>query len=415
MPGSIDWPSLAEETAARVAPVWQEVDRRVLANTARVLAAFQECRVSEYHFHGSTGYGYGDAGRNTLEAVFARVFAAERALVHPSIVSGTHALAITLLGLLTPGEELLSPYGAPYDTLEGVIGRSGGPPGSLSSLGISYRQVDPLPDGTPDWTAIEQAVNARTGVVLLQRSGGYSARPALDLAAVGELTAFVRRCKKVQLAVVVDNCYGEFVEAAEPLAVGADLIAGSLIKNPGGGLAPAGGYVAGRAGLVERAAARLTAPGLGGAVGPAPGGWRLHFQGLFQAPHAVGEALKGAVFTACLAQALGLVSRPAWDTPRTDIIQAVDLGRPELVQAFCRGLQSHSPVDAHVVPEPGPLAGYGGPVIMAAGTFVQGASLELTADAPFRPPYTVYLQGGLALAHVRLAVQGALQAVLELL
>lgn len=410
----VDWQTLGEETAARVAPAWLKVDQLVLANTARVLAAFRECRVAEFHFHGSTGYGYGDEGRRTLEAVFARIFEAERALVHPSIVSGTHALAVALLGLLTPGDELLSPFGAPYDTMEGIIGEQGGPPGSLASLGVSYRQVDPRPDGNPDWPAIEGAVNARTSVVLLQRSGGYSDRPPLNLASLGELIGALRRHKS-QLIFVVDNCYGEFVETAEPLVVGADLVAGSLIKNPGGGLAPTGGYVAGRADLVERVAARLTAPGLGGAVGPYPPGWRLHFQGLFQAPHAVGEALKGAVFAAGMAQSLGLVSRPVWDAPRTDIIQALDLGRPELVRAFCRGLQGASPVDAHVVPEPGSLAGYGGPVIMAAGTFVQGASLELTCDAPFRPPYTVYLQGGLSSAHVRLAVREALEAVCELI
>jgi len=405
VPGPVDWESLAERAVSKAAPAWREVDRLVLANTARVLGAFRECRVSEYHFHGSTGYGYGDEGRRTLEAVFARVFAAERALVHPSIVSGTHALAVALLGILEPGGELLCPFGEPYETMGEVIG-------SLGDLGVSYRQVDPRPDGTPDWTAIAGAVNVRTAAVLLQRSGGYSDRPALSLSSLEELTAFVRRRNK-RLAVVVDNCYGEFVETAEPPAVGADLIAGSLIKNPGGGLAPGGGYVAGRADLVERAAARLTAPGLGGAVGPAPAGWRLHFQGLFQAPHTVGEALKGAIYTACLAESLGLPTRPAWDAPRTDIIQAIDLGRPELVRAFCRSLQEHSPVDASAVPEPAPLAGYPGPVIMAAGTFVQGASLELTADAPFRPPYTVYLQGGLSCAHVRLAVAGALAAVLE--
>jgi cystathionine beta-lyase family protein involved in aluminum resistance len=397
-----------------VAPVWRAVDGLVLANTARVLEAFQACRVSEYHFHATTGYGYGDEGRRTLETVFERVFAAERALVHPSIVSGTHALAVALLGLLTPGQELLSPFGAPYDTLEGVIGAAGGPPGSLASLGVSYRQVEPRPDGTPDWAGIAGAVNSRTAVALLQRSGGYSDRPALSLAALGAVIACLKR-QNSNLVVVVDNCYGEFVEAAEPLSVGADLVVGSLIKNPGGGLAPSGGYVAGRAGLVERSAARLTAPGLLGAVGPSPAGWRLHFQGFFQAPHAVGEALKGAVYAASLAQSLGLVSRPAWDAPRTDIIQAIETSRPDLLRAFCHGLQAASPVDAHAVPEPGPLAGYSGPVIMAAGTFVQGASLELTADGPFRPPYTVYLQGGLSCAHVRLAVENALKAVLELL
>ena len=409
----VDWASLGEETAARVAPVWREVDRVVLANTARVLDAFTSCRVSEHHFRASTGYGYGDAGRTALEAVWSRLCGTEAALVHPSIVSGTHAVALTLLGLLAPGQELLSPFGAPYDTLAAVIGGPDGPAGSLAALGVSYRQVDPGPDGSPDWPAVCDAVGRRTAVVFLQRSGGYSDRPALPLSALRTLIARVRRCKP-DVTVVVDNCYGEFVETAEPTHVGADLIAGSLIKNPGGGLAPGGGYVAGRRELVERVAARLTVPGLGAAVGPAPSGWRLYFQGLFQAPHVVGEALKGAVFTAALARRLGLAVRPEWDAPRTDIIQAIELGRPELLTAFCRGLQSRSPVDAYAVPEPGPLPGYDEPVIMAAGTFIQGASLELTADAPFRPPYTVYLQGGLSCAHVRLAVQEALQAVLAL-
>jgi cystathionine beta-lyase family protein involved in aluminum resistance len=403
---------LADEVEEEMQPRYRAIERRALENHRRVLEAFRACGVSETHLRGSTGYGYGDPAREVLERVFARVFDAEAALVRGQIVSGTHALALCLFGILRAGDELLSVQGPPYETLAPVIGWPRETPGSLRSLGVTYREVALRSDGTVDERALREALTPRTRVVLLTRSCGYRWRPALTVDDVARVTAVVKE-RRPDAVVVVDNCYGEFVEAAEPTAVGADLVAGSLIKNPGGGIAPTGGYVAGRKEYVELASYRLTAPGLGGSVGPTLEWPRLFFQGFFMAPHVVAEALKGAVFTARLFERLGFEVLPRHDQPRGDIVQAVRLGRAEYLQAFCRGLQSASPVDSLARPEPGPLPGYDEPVLMAAGTFVQGASLELTADAPFKEPYVVYVQGGLSKEYVRLGVLAAARAVLD--
>jgi len=407
----VDLAALADAVDDEVRVVYDVIDDIALANHMRVLAAFHAERVSDYHMRGTTGYGYGDTGRETLDRVWARAFGAEAAIVRTQIVSGTHALALGLFGVCRPGDEILS-VGRPYDTLAEVIGLNGASPGSLAALGVTYREVgdDPAAVSPDDLAA---AVGPRTRVLYLQRSRGYAWRRGLDLASMARLIEAVR-ARSPEIIVLVDNCYGEFVEDREPPAVGADLCAGSLIKNPGGGLAPTGGYVAGRADLVELAAGRLTAPGLGAHVGCAPEGYRLLFQGLFQAPHVVAEALKGVVFAARLMERLGFEVMPRWDEmPRSDIVQAIRLGRPERVLAFCRGLQRGSPVDAHVVPEAGPLPGYADGVVMAAGTFVQGASLELSADAPLREPYAVYLQGGLSRHYARLGVLSACRELLE--
>lgn len=400
---------LVTETEIELAPVYAELDLIALENQRRVLRAFQRNRVSEYHFRPSTGYGYGDSGRDTLDKVYADVFGAEDALVRTQIVSGTHALSLCLLSLLKPGDRLVA-LGQPYDTIQTVIGLTGNSPGSLIGSGVSYRGVDFAPDGGVNYEALLQAIDDQTRVLLLQRSRGYHWRKSLGMEAMRDIIDTVRRSHP-GVIVLVDNCYGEFVEREEPTHAGADLACGSLIKNPGGGLAPTGGYIVGRADLVELAAERLTAPGLGREVGPVPGGLRLYYQGLFLAPHFVVQALKGAVFAARLLERLGFVTSPRYNEHRTDIVQAVQLGDPEAVIAFCRAIQAGSPVDAHVTPEAAPLPGYDGGVVMAAGTFVQGASLELTADAPMRPPYTVYLQGGLTKEHAKLGIIEACEAL----
>lgn len=402
---------LALEVETEVQPVYRDIEARAMINHARVLEGFHRARVADYHLKGTTGYGYNDAGREALEAVYSHVFGAETTLVRGQIVSGTHAIAIALFGLLRPGDELLAVQGSPYDTLEELIGKRGNAPGSLKELGVSYRQVELTPEGTLDWQAIDEAIKEKTRVVLVQRSRGYAWRPALTLPELEKLVSFIKS-KSSKALVFVDNCYGELVDTCEPPSLGADLIAGSLIKNPGGGLAPTGGYVAGRRELVEMAANRWTAPGIGAEVGPSLGHQRLLFQGLFLAPHIVAEALKGAVFAARLFHRLGFKVSPAFDEPRADIIQSIALETPERLIAFCRGLQAASPVDAHALPEPNDMPGYEDDVIMAAGTFVQGASLELSADAPLRKPYAVYLQGGLSKEYVRLGVLSAARNVL---
>lgn len=406
-----DLNTLADVVEDEVRVVHAFIDRNALANHARVLRAFHAERVSEFHMRGSTGYGYGDAGRETLDRVWANVFGAEAAFVRPQIVSGTHAVALGLFGACRPGDEMIS-LGRPYDTLAEVIGLCGSTPGSLAEMGVTYRQI-PYQDVGSAPAALAAAIGPRTRVVYLQRSRGYAWRDGLDLAAMERIITAVRE-RRPDIVVMVDNCYGEFVEDREPPAIGADLCAGSLIKNPGGGLVATGGYVAGRTDLVARAAARLTAPGLGTEVGAYPEGYRLLFQGLFLAPHFVAEALKGAAFAGRLLERLGFAVLPRWDTwPRSDIVQAVRLDRPESLLAFCRGLQKGSPVDAHAIPEAGPLPGYEDGVVMAAGTFVQGASLELTADAPMREPYIVYLQGGLSRQYARLGVMDACRELLK--
>ncbi len=408
-----DLDKLAQEVETEIQHVYQQIDEISALNHRRVLQAFHHARVSDFHLKGGTGYGYGEAGRDALEEIYAEVFGGEAALVRGQIVSGTHAIAICLLGVLKPGDELLAVQGEPYDTLEEVIGIRSNSPGSLKSYGIKYRQVDLLPKGNINWQGIEQALNKQTKMVYIQRSRGYAWQPSLTIKEIEELINFIKE-RRPQVIVFVDNCYGEFVEDREPCHVGADLIAGSLIKNPGGGIAPTGGYIVGRKDLVDLAANRWTAPGIGAEVGPTLGVQRLLMQGVFLAPHIVAEALKGAVFTARLFERLGYEVTPRYDEYRSDIIQAIKLGTAEKLIEFCRGLQSASPIDAHVRPVPDGMPGYEDAVIMAAGTFVQGASIELSADGPLREPYAVYVQGGLSKEYVKLGVLSAARALLKL-
>jgi len=398
----------AAEALARVKPLWEQVEELVLRNQARVLAAFQEAGVAEVHFAASTGYGYSDIGREKLEEVFARAFGTEAALVRIQFASGTHAIATGLFAALRPGDRLIAAAGAPYDTLQQVIH---GAPGCLTEWGVTYEEVPLRPDLTVDLAGVARAVQQPDArCLLVQRSRGYSLREPFSVAEIGTI---IRTAKEAnpRITVLVDNCYGEFVEAQEPSHVGADLMCGSLIKNPGGGIAPTGGYVVGRADLVARAAAQLIAPGIGAEVGANLGNNRLLFQGFFLAPHVTGEALKGAQFTAAFFDLLGFGVRPAYNARRSDLVQAVELGSAAGLVAFCQAVQKASPVDAHVRPEPWDMPGYEDPVIMAAGTFVQGSSIELSADGPMRPPYAAYFQGGLTREHVVLA---ALRAANEL-
>ncbi|ADU27501.1 aminotransferase class I/II-fold pyridoxal phosphate-dependent enzyme [Ethanoligenens harbinense] len=402
----------ASEEALRVcAPAFARIERMAAQNSRKVLAAFAANRVSESHFAPSTGYGYGDRGRDTLDAVFAQALGTEDALVRHHFVSGTHAISTALFAVLRPGDVLLSCSGLPYDTLHGVIGLRGEGQGSLKDYGVLYEQIDLLPDGAPDLDAV--AARLRRGkvkVAYLQRSRGYSLRPSLCIDVIAALCETVKRVSPDTL-VVVDNCYGEFVEDREPPEVGADLIIGSLIKNPGGGMADSGGYIAGRHDLVELAGYRLTAPGVGREVGASLGNTRAMFKGLFFAPHVTAQALKTAVFAAALFEQFGFGATPRWDAPRTDIIETIELGNADALVAFCQGLQSGSPIDAFVRPEPWDMPGYDSPVIMAAGAFTLGASIELSADAPLRPPYAVWMQGGLTFETGMLGVQCAAQAL----
>ena len=387
------------------------VDAVAEYNQAKVLAAMQQNRVSAACFAATTGYGYDDMGRDTLEKVYADVFHTEAALVRPQITCGTHALAVALSANLLPGDELLSPVGAPYDTLEEVIGIRPSQC-SLREYGVGYRQVDLLPDGTFDYDGIRAAINDHTKLVTIQRSKGYATRPTFSVRQIGELIAFIKSVKP-GLNVMVDNCYGEFVETMEPSDVGADMTVGSLIKNPGGGLAPIGGYIVGRAECVSRCAYRLSAPGLGQEVGANLGLLPALYQGLFLAPTVVAGALKGAIFAANIYERLGFRVVPDGREPRHDIIQAVELGSAEAMSAFCHGIQAAAPVDSYVMPEPWAMPGYDAEVIMAAGAFVQGSSIELSADGPIRPPYAVYFQGGLTWYHAKLGILLSLQKLVE--
>lgn len=400
-----------EKIVASLDERFEKIDENAECMQLKVVKAMQDNHVSEACLMGSTGYGYNDIGRDTLEAVYASVFHTEDALVRPQIASGTHALAITLAGLLRPGDELLSPVGKPYDTLEEVIGIRESE-GSLAEYGITYRQVELLEDGTFDYDAIRKAINEKTKMVTIQRSKGYLTRPTFSVAQIGELIAF---CKKIKPDVIcmVDNCYGEFVEALEPTDVGADIMAGSLIKNPGGGLAPTGGYVVGKANLVNKIAYRLTSPGLGKEVGATLGVNTTFYQGFFLAPTVVAGALKGAIFAANVYERLGFKCIPNSTESRHDIIQAVQFGTPEGLIAFCKGIQAAAPVDSYVVPEPWAMPGYDSEVIMAAGAFVQGSSIELSADGPLKPPYAAYFQGGLTWAHAKFGILKSLQCVLD--
>ena len=387
-----------------------EIDETAEYNQMKVIKAMQDNRVSDIHFAATTGYGYNDLGRDTLEAVYASVFHTESALVRPNLISGTHALAVALSGNLRPGDELLSPAGKPYDTLEEVIGIREST-GSLKEYGVIYRQTDLLSDGTFDYEAIKKAVNERTKLVTIQRSKGYDTRPTFSVAQIGELISFVKKIKP-DVICMVDNCYGEFVERIEPSDVGADMVVGSLIKNPGGGLAPIGGYIAGRKDCVDRASFRLSAPGLGKEVGASLGLNQAFYQGLFLSPTVVAGALKGAVFAANVYGQLGFDVVPNGSEDRHDIIQAVTFGKPEGVIAFCKGIQAAAPVDSFVTPEPWDMPGYDAPVIMAAGAFVQGSSIELSADGPIKPPYAVYFQGGLTWYHAKLGILKSMQELL---
>ncbi len=395
----------------RLSDRFAEIDRRAEYNQLKVLKALQKNQVSEACLLGTTGYGYNDLGRDTLEAVYADIFHTEDALVRPQITCGTHALALALMSNLRPGDELMSPVGKPYDTLEEVIGIRPSK-GSLAEYGITYRQVDLLPDGSFDYDGIRRAIHEKTRLVTIQRSKGYQTRPTLSVSRIGELIAFVKSVKP-DVICMVDNCYGEFVETVEPSDVGADMVVGSLIKNPGGGLAPIGGYIAGRRECVENAAYRLTSPGLGKEVGASLGVLSDFYQGIFLAPTVTAAALKGAIFAANLYERLGFAVVPDGSESRHDIIQAVTFGTPEGVIAFCQGIQAAAPVDAHVTPEPWDMPGYDAKVIMAAGAFVSGSSIELSADGPIKEPYAVYFQGGLTWPHAKFGILKSLQALLD--
>jgi cystathionine beta-lyase family protein involved in aluminum resistance len=390
---------------------FRKIDETAEYNQVKVLKAMQDNRVDAQCFAGSTGYGYDDVGRDTLERVYASCFGTQSALVRPQLVCGTHALTVALSANLLPGDELLSPVGKPYDTLEEVIGIRDSAC-SLKEYGVSYRQVDLLPDGGFDFDGIRNAINEKTKLVTIQRSKGYAMRPTLSVERIGELIAF---CKSVKSDIIcmVDNCYGEFVETIEPSDVGADMIVGSLIKNPGGGLAPIGGYICGKKQYIDRCAYRLSAPGLGQEVGASLDVKKSMYQGFFMAPVTAAGALKGAIFAARLYESLGFKVIPNGTESRHDIIQAVELGSPERLVAFCEGIQAAAPVDSYVRPVPAPMPGYDSDVIMAAGAFVQGSSIELSADGPMRAPYSVYFQGGLTWYHAKLGIMMSLQKMYE--
>lgn len=399
--------AFGEEILKDLKPRFEEIDQVVEYNQLKVLQAMQENRVNVECFQYASGYGYSDYGRDTLEKVYASVFHTEAALVRPQITCGTHALSLALAANLRPGDELLSPVGKPYDTLEEVIGIRPSN-GSLAEYGITYRQVDLFPDGSFDFDGIRRAINEKTKLVTIQRSKGYQTRPSFSVAKIGELIAFVKSVKP-DVICMVDNCYGEFVETMEPSDVGADMVVGSLIKNPGGGLAPIGGYIAGKEELIENCGYRLTSPGLGREVGASLGVMQSFFQGLFLAPTVVGSALKGAIFAANIYEKLGFAVIPNGTESRHDIIQAVTFGKAEGVIEFCKGIQAAAPVDSYVTPEPWAMPGYDSDVIMAAGAFVQGSSIELSADGPIKPPYAVYFQGGLTWPHAKAGILMSLE------
>lgn len=392
-------------------PRFEKVNKIAELNQLKVIKAMQDAKVSEACLLGTTGYGYNDIGRDTLEQVYANLFHAEDALVRPQITCGTHALALALMSNLRPGDELMSPVGKPYDTLEEVIGIRPSK-GSLAEYGISYRQVDLLPDGEFDFEGIKKAINEKTKLVTIQRSKGYEPRKTLSVNRIGQLISYIKDIKP-DVICMVDNCYGEFVDVQEPTDVGADMIVGSLIKNPGGGLAPIGGYIAGKKECIENAAFRLTSPGLGKEVGASLGVLSSFYQGLFMAPIITANALKGAIFAANLYERLGFRVVPDAKEERFDIIQAITFGDPKAVISFCKGIQYAAPVDSFVSPEPWDMPGYDAPVIMAAGAFVSGSSIELSADGPIKPPYAVYFQGGLTFEHAKFGMLKTLQSLID--
>jgi len=404
--------TLKERVLDELAPSFRRIEQMSEENTLKVLTAMRECKVSDIHFNTSSGYAYDDIGRSKLEELYAKVFAAESALVRTQFVSGTHALATVLFGILRPGDKIVSLTGTPYDTMQTVIGYTASSSGSLKEYGILYDEL-PLNEGRVDVERIADVLDERTKMVLIQRSRGYSRRPTLLIEDIREICNQVHRLRPDCIC-FVDNCYGEFVESLEPTQAGADSMAGSLIKNPGGGLAPTGGYIVGREDLVELASYRLTAPGMGAELGASLVNNRLFFQGLFLAPHVVSQALKGALFAAGIFENLGYTTYPRISDERGDIIQAIELGSAEKLVAFCGGVQKYSPVDSFVKPEPWDMPGYTDQIIMAAGTFVQGASIEFSADGPLRSPYNVYLQGGLTFEQVMFGILGAAEEIRQL-
>ncbi|MEH7443564.1 methionine gamma-lyase family protein [Bacillus sp. JJ1122] len=403
---------LVSEIEQQIAGVHKKIDERIDTNQYRVLQSFQSNRVSDSHFIPTTGYGYDDAGRETLEKIYAEVFGGEAGLVRPQIISGTHAISIALFGILRPGDELLYITGKPYDTLEEIVGIRGTGNGSLKEFGISYNTVNLTDKVEIDWRAVEKAIKPETKMIGIQRSKGYATRPSFTVAEIGEMIKFVKEIKS-DVVVFVDNCYGEFVEEMEPCHVGADLMAGSLIKNPGGGIAKTGGYIVGKAKYVESCSYRMTSPGIGAEAGASLYSLQEMYQGFFMAPHIVAQALKGAVFTAAFLDRLGMNSSPKWDAQRTDLIQSVQFDDKDKMVAFCQAIQFASPVNSHVTPYPAYMPGYEDDVIMAAGTFIQGASIELTADGPTRAPYVAYVQGGLTYSHVKMAVCLAIDSLID--
>lgn len=404
--------NLMKEIEQNIQGELQLADDVALFNQQKVLRAFQEQHVSDHHFNPSTGYGYDDEGRDTLERVYADVFGAEAALVRPQIISGTHAITLSLFGVLRPGDELIYITGQPYDTLASIVSGGGKDTGSLKDFDISYRHIDLTEDHDIDWAAVEAAVSEKTKMIAIQRSRGYDTRPSFTIEKIREIIDCVRTIVP-ESVIFVDNCYGEFVETLEPTEVGADLMAGSLIKNPGGGMAKTGGYIAGKADIVEKCAYRMTSPGIGGEAGASLNALPDMYQGFFMAPHIVSQSLKGAIYTAALLDSFGMVTSPHHTAPRTDLIQSVSFKTAEQMIRFCQSIQANSPVNARFAPEPAYMPGYADDVIMAAGTFVQGSSIELTADGPIRPPYTAFIQGGLTYEHVKIAVTNSVKRLQE--
>jgi cystathionine beta-lyase family protein involved in aluminum resistance len=391
-------------------PIFSNIDTQVKENLHRVLRVFRHHRVGPHHFSSVSGYGHDDLGRQVLDQVFAQIMGAEAAAVRVQFVSGTHAIACALFGVLRPGDEMLAIAGAPYDTLEEVIGLRGQGQGSLRDFGIHYRQIELTPEGLLDWETLAQSIRPHTRLVHIQRSCGYAWRPSLSISDIEKVVAIVKQ-QNPNIVCFVDNCYGEFVETQEPTAVGADLMAGSLIKNPGGTIATAGGYIAGRADLVEAACYRLTSPGIGSHGGATFDQHRLLFQGLFLAPQMVGEAMKGNHLTALVFQQLGYLVNPLPEAPRRDVIQAIKLGSPEKLKAFCRAIQQNSPISAYLDPVPGEMPGYESELVMAGGTFIDGSTSEFSADGPLREPFIAFCQGGTHWTHVAIALEAALEAI----
>lgn len=400
--------TLAAQVEKKVRTYHNEVDERAFYNQQKVLSAFRHNQVSDFHLHPSTGYGYDDEGRDNLERVYAQSFGAEAAIVRPQIISGTHAITLSLFGVLRPGDELVYITGKPYDTLQSIVDGGEKDTGSLKDYKIGYSHVDLIDNKEIDWEGVQKAVNENTKMIAIQRSKGYATRPSFTIEQISEMVVKIRTIAP-KAVIFVDNCYGEFVELLEPTEVGVDLMAGSLIKNPGGGFAKIGGYIAGRADLVEKCAYRMTSPGIGAEAGASLNTLADFYQGFFMAPHIVAQSLKGAIFTSAMLEEIGMTTSPHYTDIRTDLIQSVSFQTAEQMVAFCREIQAASPINAHFAPEPAYMPGYEDDVIMAAGTFVQGSSIELTADGPIRPPFTAFIQGGLTYEHVKYAICSAVQ------